>query len=223
MALKLGEKILKDIYLGDKRIVKAYFGKKLVFEADKPIFVEWIESDGKCWIDMETLLNQNHKVSVTARIVNNSKVQILFGHILVNNKAVSISCGNVVANSRFSNASYSANLFRSSTKPVTYTIDKTGITIDDEFIGWTTTPADFQLTESAFLLGNRAVNMSDANNRPAAGTRIYGSQTYENNTLIQHLKPCIHPRTFKACMYDMVEGKYFYNQGTGEFKYGGLV
>lgn len=44
--LKLGEKTLKDMYLGDKRIVKAYFGEKLVFESDKPRFVDNIERTG---------------------------------------------------------------------------------------------------------------------------------------------------------------------------------
>ena len=44
--LKLGEKIINQIYLGDKKIAKAYLGDKLVFQSDKPIFVEYIESDG---------------------------------------------------------------------------------------------------------------------------------------------------------------------------------
>jgi hypothetical protein len=30
-------------------------------------------------------------------------------------------------------------------------------------------------------------------------------------------KPCLHPKTLVACMYDTVSHKYFYNQGTGEF------
>ena len=35
--LKLGEKIISDIYLGDKKIAKVFLGDKLVYQANKPI------------------------------------------------------------------------------------------------------------------------------------------------------------------------------------------
>ena len=47
--------------------------------------------------------------------------------------------------------------------------------------------------------------------------KIYSFLVYENNTLIHHLRPCLHPQTFEACMYDMVTKQYFYNKGTGSF------
>jgi hypothetical protein len=50
--------------------------------------------------------------------------------------------------------------------------------------------------------------------------KIYSFLVYENNTLIQDLRPALDYNNV-ACMYDMVTGKYFYNQGTGEFIAGG--
>lgn len=45
--LKLGEKIISDIYLGDKKIAKVFWGDKLVYQANKPIFLDYISFDGK--------------------------------------------------------------------------------------------------------------------------------------------------------------------------------
>lgn len=48
--------------------------------------------------------------------------------------------------------------------------------------------------------------------------RIYSYQVFDGNmNLIQDLRPCLHPETFKACMYDTVTKQYFYNKGTGSF------
>lgn len=53
--------------------------------------------------------------------------------------------------------------------------------------------------------------------------KTYSIKLYDNEVLIRHLRPCLHPETFEACMYDLVTHKYFYNQGTGEFIAGGKV
>lgn len=48
--------------------------------------------------------------------------------------------------------------------------------------------------------------------------KTYSIKLYDNEVLIRHLRPCLRGNT--PCMYDMVEGKYYMNVGTGEFKYG---
>ena len=53
--------------------------------------------------------------------------------------------------------------------------------------------------------------------------KVYYNRIYNaNNELIQDLRPCLDPNNV-ACMYDMVSETYFYNQGTGEFGYGGIL
>jgi hypothetical protein len=61
-----------------------------------------------------------------------------------------------------------------------------------------------------------------ANEVPTAlwSGKIYSFLVYENNALIQHLRPCLMGNT--PCMYDMVEGKYYMNVGGGEFIAGGM-
>lgn len=51
--------------------------------------------------------------------------------------------------------------------------------------------------------------------------RVYSFEVYDGNgVLIQNLRPALDPNG-KACMYDTVTKKYFYNAGTGELKAGG--
>jgi hypothetical protein len=224
MAVKLGEKILKDIYLGDKRIVKAYFGNKLVFEADKPIFVDYIElAIGRQYIDTGIVLGYNHKVTAVVKPVEDGSNlnHIIFGNLVDQTKGFSCACANRVINSRFDGTLYADNLYRGGDTPHTYTVDKNGIVIDNEPIKtWNATPSNFTTVGTCLLSGNRGTNNQPVNYM-GVGSRIYDFKVWENDILIQHLRPCLMGNT--PCMYDMVSGKYFYNQGTGEFKYGGLV
>lgn len=52
--------------------------------------------------------------------------------------------------------------------------------------------------------------------------RIYNAKISDGNQIIADLRPCLDGNNV-ACMYDMVTGTYFYNQGTGEFQYGGIL
>lgn len=47
--------------------------------------------------------------------------------------------------------------------------------------------------------------------------RIYPHKIYENDVLVQYLIP-VYDKTLTPCMYDLVSKKYFYNNGTGQFK-----
>ena len=49
--------------------------------------------------------------------------------------------------------------------------------------------------------------------------RIYGCKHYNGDKLIQDLVPCLDSAGV-PCMYDLVEKKTFYNQGTGSFTWG---
>lgn len=51
------------------------------------------------------------------------------------------------------------------------------------------------------------------------GAKIYSCQMYYDGEIVRDFRPCLHPISLKPAMYDMVEKKYYYNQGTGEFSY----
>lgn len=48
--------------------------------------------------------------------------------------------------------------------------------------------------------------------------KIYEFKILNGNVLIMHLRPCLDTKGV-PCMYDEVSKKYFYNKGTGTFKY----
>lgn len=52
--------------------------------------------------------------------------------------------------------------------------------------------------------------------------RLYSCQIYDGDVLVRDYWPCYDPEGI-ACLYDKVEGKYYYNQGSGEFVAGGAV
>lgn len=52
----------------------------------------------------------------------------------------------------------------------------------------------------------------------ACSAKIYSCKIYDNNTLVRDYIPVLDPDRI-PCMYDKIEGKYYYNQGTGEFLY----
>ena len=46
--------------------------------------------------------------------------------------------------------------------------------------------------------------------------RLYSFRIYESDVLVRDFRPCYDPDGI-ACLYDEVEKKYYYNQGSGEF------
>lgn len=46
--------------------------------------------------------------------------------------------------------------------------------------------------------------------------KIYYFKIYEDNTLVRNFIPVLDENNV-ACLFDKVEGKFYYNQGTGEF------
>lgn len=223
MALKLGEKILKDMYLGDKRIVKAYYNNKLVFEADKPIFVEYIESDGNQYIDTGLIGTYNTKAEVKyttnsvsgypavlgAREASNSKAFCIWGRL---------SSGYIGANIS-SRGGVNSGVIPSVGTEYTVSLSNNQLVVNDNTTTFTVSDFTTPTTMLLFDINGGGTQTSTGSNRPLNG-RVYYLKIWENGELIQHLRPCLQGNT--PCMFDMVEGKYYMNAGTGTFGYGAL-
>jgi hypothetical protein len=225
MAVKLGEKILRDIYLGDKRIVKAYFGNKLVFEADKPIFVEWIESTGTQYIDLGYISPERAK---TLRFAVDMSIDTASGYRL---------CGSGSRNRQLYFGFSSSGTFAYGPGNVDASINIYGKVGIKYHYDYDVLNGSYKVSENGTIVASKQFEFSGytganfylfcyagANEVPTAlwSGKIYSFLVYENNALILDLRPCLDYNNV-ACMYDMVSGKYFYNQGTGTFKYGGLI
>lgn len=77
-----------------------------------------------------------------------------------------------------------------------------------------------QANSENIVLFNRS--MTNPNTTRNIGLKIYSCQMYDSDVLIRDFRPALDGNNV-ACMYDMVTGTYFYNQGTGEFQYGGIL
>jgi hypothetical protein len=222
--LKLGDKSISRLYLGDKAINRAYLGEKLVFQANKLKEdyekLEYLQSDGNCYIDTGILLGYDSKVIVRVKTVNSSTAQLVFGNNITGEN-FTCNIGNNITNiSRFDGAKYQGSLYKDATNVHTYTLDKTCIQVDDSIFAWDVTPTNFKQTLSTYLFANRA--STGVNNFVSAGTRVYDFKVYEKEKLIQNLIPVKRKSDGVKGMFDIVNGQFLTNQGTGEFVKGEL-
>lgn len=184
-----------------------------------PRFVEYIEFDGNSWIDtgftQQTcriefgveFINHNNATQFMGFHVSNTGfwgiarkgVKEFFPHV---QKAYPYQYNDVIINFDATNT----------TAPVlTLTI---GDATSSPMVG-----TGVQ-TKATYVMGGVKYGSTIRSNNfmKAHYNRIYNA----NNELIQDLRPCLDPNNV-ACMYDMVTGTYFYNQGTGEFIAGSIV
>ena len=215
--LKLGEKIISDIYLGDKKIAKVFLGDKLVYQSGKPIFLEYIETDGNSYIDTGYCPNENTYVEYDFEVITRPTVNFagLFGvreevatypyNIFVNGLRLRLDFGKYVDDLTYP---YTLN---------TRYLMKAGlgeIYLNEELVK-TYNPVIKQLQYSMFL-GN--FNHDGTRYNTGTAQKIYGFKVYENNVLLHDFRPCLAPNG-QIGMYDTVTKKYFYNQGTGTLTY----
>lgn len=182
-------------------------------------FVESIVFDGNSYIDTEYLPNEQTYVEYTFEVYNATNYQGLFGSrkdqteegyvfdvFIRNANYLRIDWGAHIGN-EFTN--YSLN-----TK---YTM-KAGlgeVYLDDTLVKTYTVPATGTSPYSIYL-----GNINDAGKPYASGSlqKVYGFKAYENNALIQDLRPYVDSDGV-ACFKDVVTDTLFYNKGTGTLTY----
>ena len=213
--LKLGNKNISKLYLGDKAISKAYLGEKLVYQANKPIFLEYVEFDGNSWID--TGINkQSCTIECTVKLESTGYRQFLGGWSHIGGYYIAVDTSN-----RFELGSSAivtgSNATELSNIVAEHTETEMILTVNGNYAKRTkqvqTEP------DKNYWLGN--IN-STSYSAPIKG-QVYGHKFISpDGVLIQDLRPCIDPKG-TVCMYDMVTKKYFYNQGTGTLTAGNVI
>ena len=178
--------------------------------------LEYLQSDGNCYIDTGILLGYNSKAILRVKTVNISIAQLAFGNNISGENFTCNIGNNNINVSRFDGAKYTGSLYKDNVNVHTYTVDKTGIQVDDSIFEWDVTPTNFKQTLSSYLFANRA--STGAANFVRAGTRVYDFKVYEKEKLIQNLIPVKRKSDGVKGMFDMVSGQFLTNQGTGEFE-----
>lgn len=207
--LKLGEKIISDIYLGDKKIAKVFLGDKLVYQAGKPIFLEYISFDGNSWIDTG-IEYQTCTAEITVKYYEDNKRMLngwsdqpgCYWGMYTDGR---LELGTIYLSNTNLREKTTVNIsLDSSTNTLTATVN--GESISRSGTG----------SSRSYWIGAT----TSASSSKVVG-EVYGNKFWNTEgELIQDLRPCIHPNG-TVCFYDMVTKKYFYNQGTGTLKAGG--
>lgn len=207
--LKLGDKNITKLYYGDKAISKAYLGDKLVFQANKPIFLDYVYFDGNSYIDTG-LKHKSCRIETAVKYESGQSRRMLTGWSgagsywgMMSNGKLEVSGANAT----------DADL-------TDYTTLE--IVLDNENLLFTVTADNTTKTVAAVYANNTYTIGCTV---PSSVNKIIGNVYYHrayntDGVLIQDLRPCIDPKG-TVCFYDMVTKKYFYNQGTGTLKAGG--
>ena len=208
--LKLGEKIISDIYLGDKKIAKVFLGDKLVYQANKPIFLDYIIFDGNSYIDTG-IQYQTCTIKTETKFYPTSTRQLMgFSgassiHYWGCSESGVLEPLTSVNGLEFNEIEIAYNKDDVDNKTLTMTADGKNVV--------KTGKAD---TTKSYLIG--CLDTSSY----FAQCEVKYNKIYANDKLIQDLRPCIDPKGV-VCFYDMVTKKYFYNQGTGTLTAGNVI
>ena len=183
-----------------------------------PRFVEYIEFDGNSWIDTG-ITQQTCRIEFGVEFINH------------NNNATQLM-GFHVSNAGFWGIKFKGGMFFPYLNVNPYQYNDVVLNFDTTntkkpaltlTIGDTTSSpvvGTVVQTNTTYVMGGVKYGSAiDYNNF----MKVYYNRIYNaNNELIQDLRPCLDPNNV-ACMYDMVTGTYFYNQGTGQFITGDIV
>ena len=173
-------------------------------------YVRWLESDGSAFINTGIYPNQNTKVEIvfSSKYGAESNYSTVFG-AQVGWGSNSFSMGSYTVSF---GAQYSTTLTLNDNEEHTAVLGEGKLQVDGSYI-WSVSQAQtFQITCPMYLFGNNENN--DVLYRSKA--KVFRCQIYDNGTLVRDLRPCYDPGGV-VCLYDKVEGEYYYNAGSGEF------
>lgn len=163
-------------------------------------YVDYLDSDGKCSIDTGLPFNSSYKYVFNMYNLDGKSSRLFTSSKFSYNKNT-----NLLIYGTYSNYPNIVPDHRTVWAEDGYIkiFDNGKYYIDDKLISSVT---------SSESNGDNVILFGDSTSR----LRQY--QVYNGDTLIQDLRPCLDPSGV-PCMYDEVSKKYFYNKGTGTFKY----
>lgn len=211
---KLGEKSIKSLYLGDKAISEVYLGDRLVFKAKNYTELEYLESTGTQWIDIDTTIDTStDEIELYFQLTDTNNYKWFFGEYDTNAR-LGLGSGDG-ANKRNFLYQQSATKVKDVDmydKQHSYLINSDGGFIDGSKI---VNYSSFSSTSTLYLFNLNIDSTSDYRCK----CKVWGYRHYRNGVLIRDFIPVLDKDNV-PCMYDKVTGQFFYNQGTGEFLYG---
>lgn len=188
------------------------------FIAGKIYDNKYIESTGTQYIDTGVKLNQDSRVNISVDITDKESPAVIFGSRMLANK----DNIDILYNKREGIIADFENYEKNRLKNTDLNIERVEIFISKEKIKIGNEILT-NLNYTSFTTPSNALIFSTGNNQPSgyknANMKLYYCQIYDGDKMIREFMPTKDKDNI-ACLYDTVEGKYYYNQGTGEFLYG---
>lgn len=202
--------------------------------------IEYIESTGTQWIDTEIKFDTNNyraDITMMPTSFSSNKNHGIFGSLVTpdntgrgwavthyyntNKDKLRASVGDIIFGS--SNAKLSDSLGKKQNISMFYNNDSRTISLKDNETNIETT----QNITGNVSYGYNMYLFSIYYKETSASTtsyigRLYDFKLYINNVIIRNLIPVLDPYNI-PCMYDLVEQKYYYNAGTGDFIAGPII
>ena len=179
--------------------------------------LEYLESTGTQYIDLDYYIKTNtrYEMQLLPTLTNKNVVQVYLG--------VNDSSGNYWMG-KGSSLNYNIHLYykkdkyiayNSETYPIlkTINVNRNNMTIGEQTVSTNEITTNF--TSSAYLF---AENVQESALMLSL-FKLYYLQMYEGNKLVRDYVPVLDTSK-RPCLYDKVDKKCYYNQGTGEFLYG---
>lgn len=175
------------------------------------IRLEYIESTGTQYIDTQTYLTEKFKTEYKFFIPDvplGHDGMVWASYDTVNNRyAINIRGGNTFLLQRHDGLlPYAQSEFK---KGVSYIIEDT---LNKSIINDTIHEGEFTFLQTGIPVGL----FGNVDGLYLATIRMYYFKIYDGDTLVRNFIPVLDPDG-TACMYDLVEQKYYYNAGTGDF------
>ena len=186
--------------------------------------VEWIESDGNQYVDINMKANQDTKVEIVAQRTGT----ITYGYRLFGSRISAGQYGFFISTNQidgiakeyadFGNQNVTGTKTAYTNKNV-FVLSKDGFFVDGERQG-TFIASSFSTPTNLYLFGAYAQNTNDINPKP---WRLWSTILWQANQLVRNFVPCYRKSDNVIGLYDTIEDKFYINQGTGTFGKGADV
>lgn len=231
MPIYKGNTKIVKLYKSSTQIVKRYKGTDIIYSASRlpSAFqeVEYIESSGTQYIDTWYQPNQDTKVDTNVLITQFPSSENA-GNILGSRTAygnsqyqlISWKIQNHVLEFRYGSRDYTASATISLTENTKYNIvcSKLGLYVNN-VLSHAVNTSTFQTSYNLYIFG---YNNAGVFSSPSF-IKLYSCQIYDNNTLVRDFVPCYRKSDNEIGLYDLVNGVFYTNAGTGTFIVGGNV
>ena len=227
MPIYKGQTKIVKLYKGTTQIVKRYKGTDLIYSASRlpSAFqeVEYIESSGTQYIDTNLVATTTMEFELKMWQSSNAKSKIFGSRENATTKSFSLyfSTGNALTFNFYGNVTAESQNYDNMVLTLKGLISGNNFNcfINESLVRSISIQSVSLYSGNMYLIAyNNGGNASLPNT--TGQFRMYYCQIYDNNTLVRNFVPCYRKADNEIGLYDLVNGVFYTNAGTGTFTKG---